>query len=115
MNHFPDHDHGVDAYDMPCVQALIAGTLALMTGHAQSACAGQRALMAAKTASNLCLLAQHPVVSPDFKSVVLRLRGKWVEQVQAERACGVSVQPGEAFAATEAVRALWHRAAEGLQ
>ena len=37
--------HTDGEYEMPSVEALLAGTLALMTGHAQSACARQRGLM----------------------------------------------------------------------
>lgn len=121
MNQFPDHginDPDVrreDEYDMPCVQALIAGTLALMTGHAQTACAQHRALMAAKTASNLFILSQHPVVSPGFKTVAWRLHGQWVEQVQAECACVAPAQAVESQTDNEQTRALWHKTAEGVQ
>lgn len=31
--------HEDEEHVMPCAEAMLAGTLALMTGHAQSACA----------------------------------------------------------------------------
>ena len=49
-----------DEYIMAAADAVLAGTLALLTGHAQCACAQQRMMMARKIRSNLYLLAQHP-------------------------------------------------------
>ncbi len=69
--------HTDGEYDMPSVEALLAGTLALMTGHAQSACAQQRGLMAQKIGANLCVLAHHPALSANFKAVADRMRAHW--------------------------------------
>lgn len=69
--------HTDGEYEMPSVEALLAGTLALMTGHAQSACTRQRGLMAQKIGTNLCCLAQHPALSANFKAVVERMRAHW--------------------------------------
>ena len=69
--------HTDGEYEMPSVEALLAGTLALMTGHAQSACVQQRGLMAQKIGANLCVLAHHPALSANFKAVVDRMRAHW--------------------------------------
>jgi hypothetical protein len=62
---------------MPCAEAMLAGTLALMTGHAQSACATQRNLMGRKIRSNLFFLGQHPALSPSFRKVVHNMHQHW--------------------------------------
>ncbi len=74
-----DTDQGDDdtEYAMPCAEALLAGTLALMTGHAESACARQRVLMAQKIRSNLLFLGGHPGLTPNFRRVVHRMHGHW--------------------------------------
>lgn len=66
-----------DEYAMPCAEAMLAGTLALMTGHAESACARQRTLMAQKICSNLFFLGRHPGLTPNFRAVVHRMHGHW--------------------------------------
>ena len=75
--------HADGEYEMPSVEALLAGTLALMTGHAQSACMHQRGLMAQKIGANLCCLARHPALSANFKAVVERMRVHWAVFAQS--------------------------------
>ena len=70
-------------YTLPCVEALLAGTLALMTGHAQSDDAVHRRLMAKKIASNLFFLNQHPGLTEAFRTVLNRLQKSW-QQFDAE-------------------------------
>lgn len=85
-------DHGINDPDvkadeehvLPCAEALLAGTLALMTGHAQTCCDQHRELMAQKAASNLLMLSQHPLLSPGFRSVAWRLRERWLCQSQSQ-------------------------------
>ena len=56
--------HADEEYSLPPVEALLAGTLALMTGCAQhSGPVCQRELMVGKVVSNLTELAQHPALS----------------------------------------------------
>lgn len=66
-----------EEFVMPCAEAMLAGTLALMTGHAQSACAKQRDLMGRKIRSNLFFLGQHPSLTPNFRTVVQRMHQHW--------------------------------------
>ena len=66
-----------DEYVMPCAEAMLAGTLALVTGHAECDCPRQRDLMARKVRSNLYFLAQHPGLSPEFRTVAQRMHDHW--------------------------------------
>lgn len=78
---------------LPSAEAMLAGTLALMTGFAEhcEALAGSATpaagtqgaarslphLLAAKAASNLFFLAEHPLLSAAFRSTLWRLRSHW--------------------------------------
>lgn len=95
---WPDGD---EEYTLPTVEALMAGTLALMTGYAQAAAEGpQRPLMARKLVSNLFFLAEHPLVSPPMRCMLSKLRTRW--QLEAEQ-CVARAAPCEATP-------LWHPA-----
>ena len=84
MNAYPDH--GINDPDislgegqqLPSAEAVMAATLALMTGHAQACCDKRRWAMLTKTIANLRLLAQHPEVSSGFKSVADQLHAMWL-------------------------------------
>ena len=76
MNTQPE-PHEDEEHVMPCAEAMLAGTLALMTGHAQSTCATQRDLMGRKIRSNLFFLGQHPGLSPSFRTVAQRMHQHW--------------------------------------
>lgn len=149
MSQTPDHDpgqsgdghtHADQEYGMPCAEALLAGTLALMTGHAQACCEDQRARMAQKTADNLALLARHPRLSQGFRRMVANLGAHWPAadgaalaqpagsaqdaSVNNDRKTGVagsdtgrgacSPVPGAAVFSTPS-RALWHKTPEVIQ
>lgn len=58
-------------------EALLAGTLALMTGHAEATDASVRRLMAQRISSNLSQLADHPVLSPHFRMALSALMAHW--------------------------------------
>ncbi len=96
--------HADEEYGMPCAEALLAGALALMTGHAQACCAAQRELMARKVADNLQLLAGHCGLSPDFRALLSRLQHHWVRQDQAD--------PGPLRLPPQP---LWHKTPEAVQ
>ena len=71
-------DASTEEFLLPQVEALMAGTLALMTGLFQSEgqCA-HRDLMQAKVRANLRELAQHPEVSPNLRQVLARQLELW--------------------------------------
>ena len=94
-----------DEYTMPCAEALLAGTMALMTGHVQALSGAHREAMAAKIVSNLTALAEAPLLSPDFKTLLWALRQRWQDQM-----------PGVAWAQLpDSERSLWHTSPEAVQ
>lgn len=66
-----------EEYELPAVEAVLAGTLALMTGCAQSSCLAQRRRMMDRIVDNMALLAAHPQLSSQFRCAVGRLRCHW--------------------------------------
>lgn len=74
-------------YELVSVEAMLAGTLALMTGFAQARpdCPNRPA-MAAKLVANLGELAGHPGLSATMHRVLQRLAGHW--QREQARLCG---------------------------
>ena len=96
--HLQNNLDGVEEYTMPCAEALLAATLALMTGHVQACCDGRRDLIAKKVVTNLFFLAQHPLLSEQFKTMLWNLRTRWEVQVENHMA----VQPAERD------QRLWH-------
>jgi len=116
---FPDH--GINDTDIeaapgpgcPNTEALLAGTLALMTGVAQQPCARQRALLAQKVIANLGTLSAHPMASPGFRATAASLCDLWLRllaQGEAPRMAG----PAEGSDGSarpfvfESQFALWH-------
>lgn len=88
-----------EEYMLPCAEALLGGTLALMTGLRQAQCAQHREQMAHKIAANLEALADSPQLSTGFRQLIASLRQRWL----AESAhAGLS-------------NVLWHRAPAVLQ
>jgi hypothetical protein len=95
-----------EEYTLPPVEALMAGTLALLTGYAQSApdCA-HRPLMAAKLVSNLFYLSGHPDLSVPMQTMLANLRTRWQMEVDRQ-------QPSSS---PSAPTPLWHAAPTGVQ
>jgi hypothetical protein len=119
MSQFPDHGSNdgdtaaADAQGLPPAEALLAGTLALMTGHAQACCEGQRAAMAKKIIANLFMLSRHPAAPPNFKAIAANLHPLWVRLLQPG-----SEQPQQALLPADHLdphRVLWHTTPETLQ
>ena len=99
------NEAGEEEYAMPCAEAVLAATLALMTGHAQTCCDGRRALMARKIVSSLALLSEHPLLSPQFKTMLWNLRERWREQVESTQ----TAQAGQSD------QGLWHASPSAVQ
>ena len=103
------HDAVSDAdeeYSMPCAEALLAGTLALMTAYAQGCCDSHRDAMVRKIVANLQFLSEQPSLTPHFRTLVQSLQQRWMDQISAEHV---------ALEAAQAQRVLWHVAPEILQ
>lgn len=94
-----------DEYTLPCVEALLAGTLALMTGHVQTGDSMQRVLMAHKISRNLHSLQSHSGLTPEFGLVLARLQKAW------QQLAGESMALDASCPAT----GLWHGAAVLVQ
>ena len=130
-SNFPDHginDPDVQddqAHGLPSAEALLAGTLALMTGYAQGCCQGHREMMAKKIVANLSMLTLHPAAAPAFKAMAMNLHGMWSRLVQQLQASGEAAPADAPQAAARPVRAdtrnpdlhrvLWHTTPETLQ
>ena len=68
-----------EEYTMPRTEALLAATMALMTGHAQSGSdtAINREALAHKIGANLAALSGDPLLSPGFQCLLWALRSRW--------------------------------------
>lgn len=98
-----------EEYELPTLDALVAGTLALMTGYAHAPAEGaHRPLMARKLVSNLFFLSEHPQLSPPMRCLLARLRTRW--QTQLEPA-----EPSRASEPVSTDHGLWHRAPAQVQ
>lgn len=73
---------------LPSLEALVAGTVALMTTWAAPCpdaridAAGQRSLLARKVVSNLFFLQHHPCASPALRQVMANAHQRWVALAQ---------------------------------
>lgn len=102
---------------LPSAEALLAGTLALMTGVVERAAMaqplaahGQSLLMAAKVRKQLGCLSHHPQLSEGFRLTLHRLRVHWDRLMPtADPSGAVGADP------VEAAQRLWHRAPGQLQ
>lgn len=119
----------------PSAEALVAGTLALMTGHAQDCCAPHQLMMSSKVAGHLRELAMHPDLSSGFQAMAAKLQILWEELLRdaltrahpaaphpsesaAPPAPAGTVQPAPASLASSAFSSphvLWHANPETLQ
>ena len=77
--------HADEEYSLPCAEALLAGTLALMTGYVQACCDSHRDAMGRKIAANLQMLADAQGFTPHFRTVVWSLQGRWDQQCKARQ------------------------------
>ncbi|HEU4460447.1 MAG TPA: hypothetical protein VFR90_15100 [Methylibium sp.] len=114
----PDEADDDEVRALPSAEALLAGTLALMTGVVERAALsqpltghGQSLMMAAKVRSNLFFLSGHPQVSAGFRMTLERLRQHWDRLAEARAEPSRDAAPS----ATEAARRLWHAAPEQVQ
>ena len=115
MSHAPDtpasSGHCDEEYSLPCAEALLAGTLALMTGYVQACCDSHRDAMGRKITANLQMLADAEGFTPHFRTVVWSLQGRWAQQGAGQRADAANA----ALSAAEQRRALWLAAPETVQ
>jgi hypothetical protein len=88
----------VEEYQLPQAEALLAGTMALMTSVAlaEAGCP-YRAMKAAKISANLCELAGCPELSDALRFVLMRVQAQWacagLEPLAPHAAQGMPLQP----------------------
>jgi hypothetical protein len=72
-----------DDYELPAFEALLAGTMALMTGYAQASQAdldpAMRLAMSRRITEHLATLGRRREASPCLRTVLDRLAGCWQE------------------------------------
>jgi hypothetical protein len=94
-----------EEHQMPSVEAMLAGTLALMTGYSQYLQAAinpaHRLCMGEKITQNLALLSRNPLLSDDCRCVLSCLRERWEVManctLEAGSACTAPRAPDDAF------------------
>jgi hypothetical protein len=83
------HQHHVEEHELPSVEAVLAGTLALMTGYSQALQAELdpqgRVAMGEKVGCNLGLLLDHPQLSLGFRQVLFGLQQRWIAMSECTR------------------------------
>ena len=77
-------DESTQEYVMPCAEAVLMATLALMTGHSQNTNEQHLQWMACKIGANLEVLASHPSLSDGFKKALAHLVAAWAKQPLAD-------------------------------
>jgi len=95
----PAEAESLEEHELPSIEAVLAGTLALMTGYSQALQAAldpqHRLMMGMKISDNLALLVDHPQLSLGFRQVMLGLQGRWqaMSQCTEDAAREVRVDP----------------------
>jgi len=89
---------------MPCAEAVLMATMALMTGHAQNKNEQHLQWMARKISVNLEILASHPSLSEGFKKALSRLVIAWMRQALKDpSACHKASDTAHVFPAVNVV------------
>lgn len=95
----------------PGVEALMGGTLALMTAlvdplpTCRFSVSEQRFVLARKVVANLSCLSEHAALSPGFRALLVEALQRWVEIAQLPAAvCDASAARGESRTGCAATR-----------
>jgi len=92
--------HHIEEHELPSVEAVLAGTLALMTGYSQALQAEldpqDRVAMGEKIGDNLGLLIDHPQLSLGFRQVLYGLQQRWLAMSECTRSAARSCSPTRA-------------------
>lgn len=82
----------IEEFELPTFEALLAGTLALMTSYAQAAQAeldpAGRLAASRRIAENLALLRERPEASALLKRLLERLHSCWLQMTRCTAASG---------------------------
>lgn len=106
-----------EEYSLPCAEALLAGTLALMTGYVQACCDSHREAIGRKIVANLQNLSQLASLTPHFRTMLWNLQARWTQHCNPPGQ-GTAMSPldeKDALNQAEQRRALWHTAPDAMQ
>lgn len=84
---------------LPSLEAMVAGTIALMTAWADPSAdapcglAAQRSLLARKVVSNLFFIRHHPCASEPFRQVMANAHRHWAGLAQVPQVPQDAAQP----------------------
>ena len=98
--------HG--SYELQSVEAVMAGTFALMSAYAHCTCHNNKDLMAHKIVWNLSQLSNCIGLSAQFRSVLANMCGMWQNYIEVQSTSARSV------ADEDEVR-LWHSPHSAMQ
>lgn len=105
MNTDVEFEESSQEYVMPCAEAVLMATMALMTGHAQNTNEQHLQWMARKIGANLEILASHPNLSEGFRKALKRLVSSWDQQSAKTATVSVSaVDPARYLPAATAIQ-----------
>jgi hypothetical protein len=77
MHTCPHAQDSVNEYAISGLEAMLAGTLALMSAYAHGACRAHQSLISGKILSNLCCLQAQNALSPEFRKVLSQVGHSW--------------------------------------
>jgi hypothetical protein len=98
----------VTEYTITGLEAMLAGTFALMSAYAHCQCGNHQGLMALKIISNLTCLQCQTSLSPEFRQVLGKVMDSWQQH-------SLLNSPEQTNEKTQAHSQLWHAAPAAVQ
>jgi hypothetical protein len=98
----------ISEYSITGLEAMLAGTFALMSAYAHCQCGNSQGLMSLKIISNLTCLQHQNSLSPEFRSVLGKVMDSW-------RQHSLLNSPEQTDIKTQAQAKLWHAAPSAMQ
>lgn len=98
----------VTEFNISGLEAMLAGTLCLMSAYAHCACGKNQGLMALKIVSNLTCLQHQSSLSAEFRQVLAQVANSWQQHSLLQT-------PEFAAKPSHAPSQLWHAAPEAVQ
>ncbi|TAG24406.1 MAG: hypothetical protein EAZ37_16345 [Burkholderiales bacterium] len=105
----------VNEYDISGLEAMLAGTLCLMSAYSHCNCSNEnnQGLIGLKIVSNLTCLQYQNNLSPEFRRVLSKVCESWRQHSMLTHAD--RPQDGNANAPSPALAPLWHSAPDRMQ
>lgn len=70
-------ESNISEYSITGLEAMLAGTFALMSAYAHCQCGNQQGLMSLKIISNLTCLQHQSCITPEFRKVLNKVMDSW--------------------------------------